>query len=213
MDKLLLTTAYFPPLSYFSAIILSNDIYIEQYENFGKQSYRNRCEIMTANGVIPLTVPVAKANSKTLLKDLQIVYTTNWQKLHFKGIESAYKNAPYYDYYIDDLLPFFEKREKFLLDLNSKILCTLLDLLKIKKEILYTSDYIHAGTNEYTDLRTAIHPKASRRSPGGDFPIQPYRQTFSDRFPFAPDLSILDLLFCCGPDAKEKLLTTPQTPS
>ena len=109
MNPFLLTTAYFPPIAYFSCLKKAEVTYIEQYENFGKQSYRNRCEIMTANGVIALTVPVAKANSKTLIKDLKIVYPTPWQKLHFRGIESAYKNSPYYEYYIDDLMPFFEK--------------------------------------------------------------------------------------------------------
>ena len=205
MKKLLLTTAYFPPISYFSAISQAEDVVIEQYENFGKQSYRNRCEIMTANGIIPLTVPVAKANSKTLTKDLKIVYTTNWQKLHFKGIESAYKNSPYYDYYIDDLMPFFEEKEEFLLDYNHKILTTVLDMMRIQKDIVYTEDYIPENTEGYDDLRSAIHPKPSHRTPGAEFPVHPYRQTFSDRTPFVPNLSVLDLLFCCGPDAKDKL--------
>lgn len=198
MKNLLLNTAYFAPISYFSAIKQAEHIYIEQFENFGKQSYRNRCEIMTANGVIPLTVPVAKANSKTLIKDLKIVYATPWQKLHFRGIESAYKNSPYYEYYIDDLMPFFEKKETYLLDLNNALLETLLNCLKINRQINMTTDYIPAGTTGFTDLRNAIHPKAQHRMPGGDFPAEPYRQTFSDRFPFIPDLSILDLLFCCG---------------
>ncbi len=204
-DNLLLTTAYFPPIPYFSAINQAQHIYIEQYENFGKQSYRNRCEIMTANGTIPLSIPVAKANSKTLIKDLKIVYTTNWQKLHFKSIESAYKNSPYYEYYIDDIIPFFEKKEIFLLDLNNTITATISKLLKLKKNILYTPHYIPEGTPNYTDLRTAIHPKASHRNPQIEFPSHPYRQTFNDRFPFTPHLSILDLIFCCGPEAKEKL--------
>ena len=77
MNPFLLTTAYFPPIAYFSCLKKAEVTYIEQYENFGKQSYRNRCEIMTANGVIALTVPVAKANSKTLIKDLKIVYPTS----------------------------------------------------------------------------------------------------------------------------------------
>lgn len=205
MDNLLLTTAYFAPIAYFSAIRQADHTYIEQFENFGKQSYRNRCEIMTANGVIPLTVPVAKANSKTLVKDLKIVYPTNWQKLHFKGIESAYKNSPYYDYYIDDLMPFFEEKKVYLLDLNQAILHKLLELLKLDADIRLTEDYIEEGTRNYIDLRNAIHPKESRRQPGADFPAQAYRQTFSDRCPFVPNLSILDLLFCCGPEAKDKL--------
>ena len=205
MDRLLLTTAYFPPISYVSALIHAEEVYIEQYENFGKQSYRNRCEIMTANGVIPLTVPVEKANSKTLTKDLKIVYATNWQKLHFKGIESAYKNSPYYEYYIDDLVPFFEKKETFLLDLNQKITKTILEMLRIKKDILYTSDYIPVGTEEYLDFRSVFHPKASHRTVGDNYTAKPYRQIFCDRIPFVANLSILDLLFCCGTDAKEFL--------
>lgn len=205
MDNLLLTTAYFPPVAYFSAIRRADHTHIEQFENFGKQSYRNRCEIMTANGIIPLTVPVAKANSKTLVKDLKIVYPTNWQKLHFKGIESAYKNSPYYEYYIDDLIPFFEEKEEYLLDLNNAILDKMLELLKLDADIQLTDDYIQEGTTKYTDLRNAIHPKAARRQPGADFPPHPYRQTFSDRCAFVPNLSILDLLFCCGPEAKDKL--------
>ena len=198
MKTILLNSAYFAPTSYFSAIAGAESIYIEQYENFGKQSYRNRCEIMTANGVIPLTVPVAKANSKTLIKDLKIVYATSWQKLHFRSIESAYKNSPYYDYYIDDLMPFFEKKETYLLDFNQAILETLLQLLKIDRPVHLTADYIPEGHPDYTDLRDAFHPKANRRRAVPIPPVHPYRQTFSDRFPFTPGLSILDSLFCCG---------------
>lgn len=205
MVNLLLTTAYFPPVSYFSALLQAEHIFIEQYENFGKQSYRNRCEIMTANGVIPLTVPVTNANSKTLIKDLKIVYATNWQKLHFKGIESAYKNSPYYEYYIDDLIHFFEKRETFLLDLNMGILEKILEIMKLHPDIHLTQDYIPEGTTHYTDFRDAIHPKASRRKPGADFQLPPYRQTFCDRIPFTPNLSILDLLFCCGSEGRNQL--------
>lgn len=201
MENLLLNTAYFAPISYFSAIKQSQQVTIEQFEHFGKQSYRNRCEIMTANGTISLTVPVAKANSKTLTKDLKIIYATPWQKLHFRSIESAYKNSPYYEYYIDDLMPFFEKRETYLLDLNNTILETVLKFLKIKRPVRMTEDYIPEGTADYTDLRDAFHPKPARRKNGIDFPIHPYRQTFSDRFPFTPDLSILDLLFCCGTES------------
>lgn len=207
IEKLLLNTAYFAPVAYFSAIAQSRTIFIEQFENFGKQSYRNRCEIMTANGVIPLTVPVKKANSKTLIKDLQIVYVTPWQKLHFRGIESAYKNSPYYEYYIDDLIPFFEKKESYLLDFNQAILEKILGFLNLSCPVCFTEDYIREGHPEFTDYRNAIHPKISHRRTGTDFTFTPYRQTFSDRFPFTPNLSILDLLFCCGPESIQKLQT------
>ncbi|MDE6451016.1 MAG: WbqC family protein, partial [Odoribacter sp.] len=151
---------------------------------------------------IPLTVPVAKANSKTLTKDLKIIYATPWQKLHFRSIESAYKNSPYYDYYIDDLMPFFEKKETYLLDLNNAILETLLGLLKIQRNLRMTKDYIPENTGIYTDLRDVFHPKPAKRKTGVEFSVYPYRQTFNDRFPFAPNLSILDLLFCCGTEGK-----------
>ncbi len=202
MENLLLNTAYFPPVAYFMAIKQSRHIIIEQFENFGKQSYRNRGEIMTANGTISLTVPVVKANSKTLTKDLKIMYATPWQKLHLRSIESAYKNSPYYEYYIDELMPFFEKKETYLLDLNNAILETILGFLRIKRPLQMTNDYIPENGTVYTDLRNAFHPKPAKRKPDTDFPVHPYRQTFSDRFPFIPNLSILDLLFCCGTEGK-----------
>ena len=209
MNSLLLNTIYFPPTTYFSAIYASQTFFIEQFENFGKQSYRNRCEIMSANGVIPLTIPVVKANSKKLVKDLKIAYATPWQKLHFRGIESAYKNSPYYEYYIDDLMPFFEKKETYLLDLNNAILEVMLNLLKLDHAIQVTKDYIHKGDEDFVDLRNAFHPKINHRQGELNFPIQEYRQTFSDRFSFAPNLSVLDLIFCCGPEAIDKISIHP----
>lgn len=204
--KILLSSAYFAPLGYFTAIKNSSIIYVEQYENFGKQSYRNRCEIMTTNGVIALTVPVDKANSKTLIKDLKINYAVDWQKIHKRSIESAYRNSPYYDYYIDDILHFFENKERFLIDLNNKITQTLLDILQIKKEIKPTPDFIGQEnsdilTGNILDLRQTFHPKANKRVNNLEIEYKPYHQTFSERIEFTPNLSILDLIFCCGPEA------------
>jgi len=200
MNTILLNTAYFPPLQYFSCIKESETIYIEQYEHYGKQSYRNRCDILTANGPMTLSVPIVKGTSaKILAKDALIDYTTRWQKLHFKGIESAYKNSPYYEHYIDNLLPFFTRREKFLLDLNLKILHELLDLLPLRKTVCLTPDYLPQPEG-MTDLRDAIHPKPSRRRLDLPYTPTPYHQTFADRFPFIPNLSFIDLLFNEGPE-------------
>ena len=93
---------------------------------------------------------------------MQVDYSTNWQKLHFKGIESAYKNSPYYDYYIDNFMHFFERKEKFLLDLNTKILKELMDNLQLQRPIKLTEDY-YPTYDTLTDLRDVIHPKPSRR--------------------------------------------------
>ncbi len=188
--NILVNTAYFPPIQYFSEIKNCSEILVEQHESYGKQSYRNRCDIMTANGVMTLSVPVVKgASLKILTKDVLVDYSTNWQKLHFKGIESAYKNSPYYDYYIDNLLPFFERKEKYLLDLNTKILRELMENIGLNRPLTFTEDYYPITAN-HDDLRDVIHPKPSRRRAERPFTPKPYHQTFAERFPFTPNLSI-----------------------
>lgn len=205
MNKLLLNTSYFPPIQYISKLPVYKDIYIEQYETYGKQSYRNRCHILTANGVVPLSIPVVKTSARFLTKDAEIDYSTAWQRLHFRGIESAYKNSPFYDYYIEEFIKYFKTKEKYLLDYNQKILETLLEQMEIDKTIQFTDDYV-SDTTGYTDFRDVIHPKPGRRpAEDCDFISRPYTQTFSDRFPFFPNLSILDLLFNTGPEATKYL--------
>lgn len=200
MSNILVNTAYFPPVQYFSEIKGCSEILVEQYESYGKQSYRNRCDIMTANGVMTLSVPVVKgASLKILTKDVLVDYSTNWQKLHFKGIESAYKNSPYYDYYMDNFMPFFERKEKYLLDLNTKILRELMENIGLRRPLSFTEDYYPAPEN-HEDLRDVIHPKPSRRRTERPFTPKPYHQTFAERFPFVPNLSIIDLLFNMGPE-------------
>ena len=201
MDTILMNTAYFPPVQYMAYAKACDALLIEAFENYGKQSYRNRCDIMTANGPMSLSVPVTKGPApKTLVKDIRVDYSTNWQKLHFKGIESAYKNSPFYDYYVDNLLPFFTRKEKYLLDLNTRVLSELMDILDIRRPLRLTDDYLPAPADTL-DLRDVIHPKPSRRRAEIPFAAKPYHQTFADRFPFAPNLSVLDLLFNTGPDA------------
>ena len=203
MDTLLLNIAYFPPVSYVSQLYRYSMTFIEQFEHYGKQSYRNRCEILSANGKLPLTIPVKKNGQiKFLTKDAEIDYSTPWQKIHYKGIESAYKNSPFYDYYEEDFRLYFERKEKYLLDLNLNILHTLAGLLKIHTRIELTEDYIPEGTETYADLRNTIHPKIPVASFAN---FKPYPQTFNEKFPFIPNLSILDLLFNMGPEAKDYL--------
>lgn len=207
MNTLLLNTAYFPPIEYMSGINAGMPVLIEQFENYGKQSYRNRCLVLSANGVLPLTVPVKKnGRIKFLTREAEIDYSTPWQKLHFRGIVSAYQNSPFYEYYEDDIRPYFEQKEKFLLDLNLKILQTLTRLLKLKCEIALTPDYIPEHTPGYSDFRNIIHPKVHTdvcKLPF--FTSKTYSQTFGEKFPFTPRLSILDLLFNIGPEAKSYL--------
>lgn len=200
MQEILLNTAYLPPVQYISKIKSAEIIHIEQHDHYNKQSYRNRCDIMTANGVMALSVPVKKGETlKSFTKEILIDYATPWQKLHFKGIESAYKKSPFYDYYIDDLLVYFQRKEKYLLDLNLKLLSVILDLIPLKRQLQLTDEYIkeHHSLQDYRDV---IHPKSSRRVRTDDYVPKPYHQTFAEKFPFTPNLSILDLLFNAGPE-------------
>ena len=168
---------------------------IEIWETYHKQTYRNRCCVMTANGVQSLSVPVVKVNGNhTMTKDVVVSYKEHWPQIHRRCLESAYKAAPYFDHYIDFLRPIFETRFELLIDLNDAALQAVLKMLKVKKEIVHTTDYIKPIDN---DFREAFTPKAQPDM--GRF--RKYYQVFSTKFPFAPDLCVLDLIFNEGPES------------
>ncbi|MDR0982239.1 MAG: WbqC family protein [Culturomica sp.] len=206
MNQVILNTAYFPPVQFFGKLKKYRNVLIEQWEHYEKQSYRNRCIIMTANGIMQLTVPIRKPDTDNFFtKDTEIDYSTNWQKIHFKAIESAYKRSPFYDYYIEDFMPFFTDKEKYLLTLNDKIIKKLVELIGLDVEISYSKDFIKQS-EDYLDLRNVIHPKKSRRiAEDNDSIYKPYYQTFNDRYTFVPNLSVLDLLFNMGPETADYL--------
>jgi hypothetical protein len=191
-----LFSSYFPNIRYFSKFLIYDKLIIDIYESYSKQTYRNRCKILTANGVSSLIVPVKK-NFRTHFKDIEIEYSENWQANHSRAILSAYKNSPFYEYYIDAFVPLLEKKEKYLLDLNNGILETSLKLLSIKPNFEYSTSFL-SGAN-YVDLKDAIHPKTHKNIDDRQFLAKDYIQVFSQRHGFCPDLSILDLLFNEGP--------------
>ncbi len=196
---MLLSTAHFPPIQYFCKIINLKEFAIESCENLQKQSYRNRHKVLAANGPIDLTVPLHKGRSPgQLIKDVRLDYSESWNKTHRKTILSAYNHSPFYEYYIDDILPYWEKQWKYLYDYNYEILMTLFDLLDLNIRILDTTEYTAPISNN--DLRILIHPKKSLDL-DTEFKPQVYTQNFSDRHGFFANLSILDLLFQTGPEA------------
>ncbi|WP_321280890.1 WbqC family protein [Marinifilum fragile] len=198
----LLSTAYFAPIQYYCKLIQYPNVMIEQWENYSKQSYRNRCNIYGANGALAISVPVVKAtNKKVLTKDVKISYDTNWQKLHWKGIESAYKSSPFYEYYIDDLERFFNQKWDFLLDFNLEIQTEISEILEIENKHSLTEDFIPLDAPDITDFRNVIHPKPSKGINDTEFAPQFYTQVFGDKHGFIPNLSILDLIFNLGPDS------------
>jgi hypothetical protein len=201
MDEkdILLSTAYFAPTQYYSILLNTGKVYIEQYENFIKQTYRNRCVILGGNGPIQLIVPVVKGRGpKILIKDLKISFDTDWQRNHWRTIFSAYSNSPFFEYYKDDIYPFFEMKPQFLLDFNMKIHETICELLEIENSAVLTDDF-EKVTEKTANLRESISPKVKTQS-DINFQTQKYTQVFSDKLGFIPNLSILDLLFNEGPN-------------
>lgn len=206
MKRAILNTAYFPNIQYISKFVLYDEISIEQMDTYSKQTYRNRCLILAANGPLHLTVPIVK-NFRTPVKDILIDYSDEWQKKQSRAILSAYKNSAFYDHYFPELEHFFVKKEKFLIDLNTKILDTLLGIIGISKSYKITNDYVK-NPESTIDLRDKIHPKPSKNIYDANFEPSEYYQVFSNRHGFIPNLSIIDLLFNEGPLTLSKLKET-----
>lgn len=188
---------YFGPVSYFAELIHAENLKLEAYEHFPKQTYRNRCYIQGANGKLRLAIPT-KHNGARAIKDIQISDDYNWQKEHFKSLVSAYKSSPYFEFYEDDLAPVFEQKEKFLLDLNLKTLAFINSKLKLDLKFDLTEK--HELVDEDLDFRNRFNAKTD---PAGNHPE--YMQVFGEKFGFMPDLSILDLLCNEGPKSSTYL--------
>jgi hypothetical protein len=201
----ILSTAYYPPISYFNRIINSDEVFIEANENFTKQSFRNRAEIASSNGKLSLSIPIIKNhNSKIKIKDVKIDYSENWQKNHFKAIESAYRNAPFYEYFIDEFISFFANRPVFLFDLNMQITNKIIEILKIDKRLEETNDFLENYCIE-NDFRNIIHPKNRLNKQHLFFKPKKYYQVFESKQGFIENLSILDLIFNMGNESRQYL--------
>lgn len=194
MSEVVLSTAYAPPISYIKEIANADKVWIESKENFQKQSYRNRCKIAGANGALNLIVPIQRKGERTLITEVAINQDENWQNLHWRSLEAAYRSSPYFEYYEHQLMSFYKNEFTNLFEFNTELLKKILSILQIDTTVELTSDYI----KEYDstkDLRNVIHPKKE--------PLftQSYIQVFGDRYDFIPDLSIFDLLFNEGPNS------------
>lgn len=197
---------YNAPVSYYSILIKKQDaIKIEQFDHYIRQTYRNRCKILGANGIIDLVVPVVKNHGKkTLMKDVLVDYDTHWNRTHWKSIQAAYTSAPFYEFIADSFAPLLEKKYKFLVDLNLELLKETLDLLHIQKEIVLTEDFHEIKADE--DLFQSIQPKHTFSHANINFEAAWYQQVFADRHGHKKDLSIIDLLMNEGSDARSILL-------
>jgi hypothetical protein len=194
--SILLSTAYLPPAEYFAKIINAGEVLIEREENYLKQSYRNRCYILSVSGPQVLTVPVYLGSfHKTSIKDIRIDYSKRWQQVHLGAIVSAYSSSPFFLYYYEELEEIILSDHKFLLDLNMNLLLSVLKMMKLEVNISYSSDFKPVNKTE-NDFRYRISPKKK-----SDYVIKTYLQVFSQEKGFTGGLSIIDLLFNVGPEA------------
>ena len=215
--KALLSTTYFGPVQWYQKLYRYEEVEIEQWESFQKQTYRNRCLIATTQGVQALTVPVERNSplstlDSQLIKDVRISDHGNWRHLHWNALVSAYGESPFFEYYQDDIRPFFEKRWKFLFDFNEAIREKMCELLDIQPKVGYTSAFANHGDRAAVlrklrtdrpvpmihDYREGIQPKHPMTDP--DFEPKSYYQVYQQKHGFLANLSVLDLLFNMGPE-------------
>ena len=201
-------SVYNGPLQYFARIIREEEIFIERLDHYIKQTYRNRCKILGANGPLSLSIPVTNiSGEKTLMKDVKIDYAVPWQKNHWKSIESAYASSPFFEFVMDDFVIFYEKQTSFLIDLNHSLLEAALSILNVDCRISYSEEFSSIDS----DPEFIIHPKKDFRKYDPIFQPETYNQVFIEKHSFVPNLSILDLLFNEGSNAKTILVRSIRT--
>lgn len=210
MSQALLSSTYFGPVQWYQKLYRYDKVQVEACDNFIKQTYRNRCVIAAANGLQALTVPVERtadgnmdANGaqpgKCLMKDVRISDHGNWRHLHWNALTSAYGESPFFEFYADDIRPFFERKWTFLYDFNAEICAKMCELIGLEPAIEPTTEYFPADSPALAgihDYRDAIRPK----HPAEDVTFTPrrYYQVYERKYGFSPNLSILDLLFNMG---------------
>jgi hypothetical protein len=187
-------TAYFGSLSYFAALTQEGTVAIEAKEHFIKQTLRSRCQILTANGVLTLSIPVIRKNgSKTSVDAVEIAYDTNWRNDHWKAIESAYSSSPYFEHYGVDVKELLYHNESNLLKFNENITSSISSWLHLSVQCSFTEEYQSSRWEESKTI-TPVKPKT-------------YLQVFGKPLDFVANLSLLDALFCIGPMTRKLLVS------
>lgn len=195
MESCILSTTYFGPVQWYQKLYRYDRVLIDQQETFQKQTFRNRCLIATTQGIQALTVPVVHG-SDNQITSIGISDHGNWRHLHWQTLQSAYGDSPFFEYYEDDIRPFFTERNwERLVDYNDAICRKMCELLDIQPN--YELCTMHDELTK--DFRTSINPK--HPLPDLNFAPRPYYQVYRQKHGFLPNLSILDLLFNMGPES------------
>ncbi len=197
----LIHPSYFPSISNFVAIAQNDSIVFEMEDNFQKQTNRNRTYIYSPNGIQLLNIPVKhskQAHQKT--KEIKIENDFNWQKQHFKSLEAAYRTSPFFEFFEDEIVPIFEKKHQFLIDLNLETMQFISKCLRIQFNYEITTEYFNQiESDSILDYRKLIDGKKDKSQ------FENYTQVFNDKHGFLNNLSVLDLLFNEGKYALEYL--------
>jgi hypothetical protein len=194
---------YLPSLEYFAAILGHDEIQLDDTERFQKQTYRNRTRILLANKIETLSIPVLGGNKKVAYKEIKIDNSQKWKNVHVRGIMSAYGKAPFFEYFFPYFDRVYHKNVTYLFDLNFELLTVCLRLLQLNVRLTVCSNTGQIEPKE--DIRGVLDAKRSF-SERGYYNPQPYSQLFG--LDFAPDLSVIDLLFCEGMGAKNILIAS-----
>ena len=195
-----LTTAYLAPVEYYAHLMAAGEAWVEVHDHYMKQTYRNRCIIAGPNGRIDLTVPTVKPDTlKCATKDIRISDHGNWRHMHLYALESAYGHTPYYEFYRDDFVPFYERKWDYLVDFNEALQEMVCGLIGLEVKMSRTEEYLPEV--EGLDLRGVSHPKRDYACLDAIFQVVPYYQVFQERLGFLPNLSVVDLLFNLGPES------------
>jgi len=189
---------YLPQPEYFALLIQEPNLQIDAHEFFVKQTFRNRCRILTANGIDDLSVPVLGAGKKILTKDIKIDNDQKWLNRHWRAIQSAYGKAPFFEYYADELQEIFNKKHDFLIDLSHDLLTQCLEFLEFDLDLQFTKEYHDLRNQSENDLRSKLTPKSNSNLIKSYNQVN-YQQVFGNKF--VNNLSVIDLIFCEGPEA------------
>lgn len=202
--QVLLSTAYLPPIQWFARLANHSEVYIDPWESYHKQTYRNRCVIDSPNGPVMLTVPVEKPeDGSRLIKDMLISDHDDWRNKHWHALRSSYDNTPFFEFYQDDFEPLYSAHYRNLMEFNESLIRKCMELMGIHTEIRYTDAFVDPEeiNPDYTeDLRFLISPKVDFKEDIA-FSPKPYYQVFAQKNGFQPNLSIVDLLFNMGPES------------
>ncbi len=193
---------YLPSIAYLAAWKYYDHIVLESKENFIKQTYRNRTRILMANKIVNLIVPVEKGYRNIPIQEIRIDRNQDWGKKHWRSIQAAYGNAPFYEHYAEPLRMILIKNHRFLFDLNLELLESILEILSIEKNTEFSHEYIREYRENINDLRSTIHPK-KKISPVVFYKPVEYIQVFGKTF--VENLSVIDLIFNEGPNALNKI--------